>query len=322
VVALLAGIVTLVLVAFTWPSVRSTVHDIPVAVAGPGSTVQAVTDKLEQAAPGAYVVTAVDDTAAAERAILDREVYGAIDVSTGQPQVLVASAASPVIAQNLRAVASGLGGAGAGAAPATPVTDVVPLTAEDPRGSGLAAAGLPMVMGGLAGAALLTNLVEGRRRRLVGALAYTVVAGLSVSAILNIWLGAIDGSFWAEAGSITLAIGSITFTILGLETLLGVAGLGLGAVLMMLLGNPLAGGATAPEMLPGWTGTLGQLLPPGAGISLLRSVSFFDGHGAQPHLWVLVGWLVLGLVLSLVGGLRHRRARAATAEPSPTPVPV
>ncbi|MGA5196550.1 hypothetical protein [Streptomyces exfoliatus] len=49
------------------------------------------------------------------------------------------------------------------------------------------------------------------------------------------------------------------------------AGFGLGAVVVMFLGNPLSGVASGPHWLPdGWV-TVGQLLPPGASGSLLRA---------------------------------------------------
>ncbi|MEU6408944.1 hypothetical protein [Microbispora sp. NPDC046933] len=47
----------------------------------------------------------------------------------------------------------------------------------------------------------------------------------------------------------------------------------------MLIGSALSGTATAPEMLPGWSGTLGQPPRPKAGGRLLRSTAFFDSHG-------------------------------------------
>ncbi|MDX3110682.1 hypothetical protein [Nonomuraea angiospora] len=64
---------------------------------------------------------------------------------------------------------------------------------------------------------------------------------------------------------------------------------------MMLIGNPLAGAATAPETLPGWSGVPGQLL---------RSTTFFDGRGVTHSVIVLVTWLTLGIVPCLAGGLR------------------
>jgi hypothetical protein len=96
-------------------------------------------------------------------------------------------------------------------------------------------------------------------------------------------------------------------------------GFGLGAVVMMLIGNPLSGTATAPEMLPGWSGTLGRLLPPGAGGQLLRSTAFFDGRGAAHSVIVLVIWLALGVLLCMAGSLRARRAATIAAGLPRTP---
>ncbi|MEV0297498.1 hypothetical protein [Nocardia sp. NPDC050710] len=88
------------------------------------------------------------------------------------------------------------------------------------------------------------------------------------------------------------------------------------AVTMMLIGNPLSGTATAPEMLPGWSGTLGQLLPPGAGGRLLRSTAFFDGRVATHAVTVLVCWLSLGVALCLVSGLRAGRPGGVLSTPA------
>jgi hypothetical protein len=64
------------------------------------------------------------------------------------------------------------------------------------------------------------------------------------------------------------------------------------------------------------------LLPPGAAASLLRSVAFFDGAGAQRPVLVLLAWAGFALVLFGIGAIRDR-ARvepAPTAEPAPVPV--
>jgi hypothetical protein len=302
-VVLLTAITGVLLIAFAWPSVRSSVHDVPIAVAGPISAVAQLRTALDQRLPGGFEIAEVADTAAAEQLIRDRQVYGAIDLSSGTPQVIVASAASTAVAQTLQTMATGLGQAGK---PGTPVAvrDLAALPADDPRGAGLAAGALPLVMGGLLAAVLLTRLVRGTVRRVTGALAFAATGGLTVAAILQFWLGSLSGSYPANTGAVALAIAATSLTVLGLESLLGYAGIGIGAVVMMLIGNPLSGTATAPEMLPGWSGTLGQLLPPGAGGRLLRSTAFFDGRGATHSVIVLVTWVVLGAVLCLVGGLR------------------
>ncbi|MFC9993523.1 hypothetical protein [Nocardia sp. NPDC127526] len=311
-VALLTAITGVLLVAFAWPSVRSSVHDVPIAVAGPASAVAQIRTALEQRLPGGFEITEVDDTVAAEKLIRDRQVYGAIDLSGGTSQVILASAASTAVAQTLQSMAIGLGQAGSTGAPVA-IRDLAALPAEDPRGAGLAAGALPLVMGGLLAAVLLIRLVHGTGRRVTGALAFAVTGGLTVTAILQFWFGSLSGSYPANVGAVALTIAATSLTVLGLESLLGIAGIGIGAVTMMLIGNPLSGTATAPEMLPGWSGALGQLLPPGAGGRLLRSTAFFDGRGATHAVTVLVAWIALGAVLCLVGGLRASRTANSSA---------
>jgi hypothetical protein len=172
-------------------------------------------------------------------------------------------------------------------------------------------------MGGLLAALLLTSLVRGTARRVTGTFAFAVTGGLAVAAILQFWLGSLDGSYWANSGAVALTIAATSLAILGLESLLGYIGFGIGAATMMLVGNPLSGTATAPEMLPGWSGTLGRLLPPGAGGQLLRSTAFFDGHGATHPTTVLATWLTLGMLLCLAGGLR-RRPQPTSSKSAPT----
>ncbi len=314
-VLLLTAIIGVLITVFAWPAVRSSIHDVPIAVAGPPAAAAQVSAALEQRVPGGFTVTEVAGTAGAERLIRDREVYGAIDLTTGAPQVLTASAASAPVAQALQSV-------GAALAQAQPeggaVRDVVALPTDDPRGAGLAAGALPLVLGGMLAAVLLTRLVRGGARRIVGALAFAVTGGLTMAAILQFWLGSLDGGYLANSGAIALTVAATSLTILGLESLIGAAGFGVGAVLMMLVGNPLSGMASAPEMLPGWSGAFGQLFPPGAGGQLLRSTAFFDGAGIMLPLIVLLAWLVLGAALTLAGHHRSRRTTTASAPAEPT----
>ena len=64
-------------------------------------------------------------------------------------------------------------------------------------------------------------------------------------------------------------------------------------------------------MLPTGAGTLGRLLPPGAGGNLLRSTGFFDGAGTGGHVAVL-GDVGAGRLRPVrVAGLRGRRTAPA-----------
>src|SRR4051812_45208372 len=248
-VLMLTALLSVIMVAFAWPATRSSVHDVPLAVAGPPAAVAQVVQQLEAKRPGAFDLRIVGDTATAERLIKDRQVYGAIDLATGRPQLIIASAASPAVAQALQQVAQGLGQA----SDAATVRDLVPLPVDDPRGAGLAAGSLPLVIGGMAAAGLLTSLIIGAARRGGGAPPVAATGGLALVAILQYWLGSLAGDYWINSGVVALSIAATALAILGLEALLGIGGLVFGAATMMLLGNPLSGLTSAPEMLPsGW----------------------------------------------------------------------
>ncbi|CAM5720417.1 hypothetical protein SVIOM342S_01684 [Streptomyces violaceorubidus] len=99
---------------------------------------------------------------------------------------------------------------------------------------------------------------------------------------------------------VVLGMTALSTTLLGLQSLLGIVGFGLGTALMMLLGNPLSGLATGPHWLPDGWATVGQLPPPGAAGSLLRANAFFDGTGTGYPALVLTAWVVLGCALTLI----------------------
>jgi hypothetical protein len=320
VVLLLTAVLTVLLIAFAWPASRSEPRDLPLAVAGPQQAVAQVKGGLAQAMPGGFEITAAPDRAAAVQAIEDRDVYGAIVLDPQHPEVLTASAGGPAVAQILTQLSARLAAENPGVQ--TKVTDVVPLPADDPRGAGLAAGALPLVLGGIIAAGLLTQLVKGGARRMAGAITFAVTGALALAAVLQYWLGSLEGNYFANASVIAMSIGAISLTLLGLEWLLGIPGLGLGAAVMMLLGNPLSGLTSAPEMLPSGWGALGQLLPPGAAGTALRSVSFFDGAGSGRPFVVLTCWLALGLALCGLGAMRSRSRRVVPARHEASPVTV
>jgi hypothetical protein len=301
----LTALTAVMLIAFALPGVNSGPHHIPLAVAGPAPAIDQVRGSLEQARPGAFDVVSVADADAARRLILNREVYGAIVITANGPLVLTASAAGPAVAQTIRTVAAGLGSGPS----AAPVEDVRPMPADDPNGVGLAAGALPLVLGGWIAAAVLLVAVRGVSRRFAGAFGFAIVGGLALTAILQFWFGSLDGSYLRTSAAVALGIAATAWTILGLRSALGNGGVVLGAATVILLGNPLSGLNSAPELLPAGWGAFGQLLPPGAAGTLLRSTAFFDGAGAGRPTLVLAGWLVAGLTLFAIGELREGRTR-------------
>jgi hypothetical protein len=93
----------------------------------------------------------------------------------------------------------------------------------------------------------------------------------------------------------------------------GVAGTAIGWILFLVIGNPASGGSSAPELLPGFWRTLSQLLPPGAGVTSLRDVVYFNGHGSLHALIVLALYAVLGAALAMIAYRLRAPGRAATA---------
>ncbi|SDU84837.1 hypothetical protein [Jiangella alkaliphila] len=289
-----AVLVGVLVTAFAWPPAESAPRDVPVAVVGSAAAADQLERQLDEAMPGALDLRSAPDADAARRLIEEREVYGAIVLEpAGPPRLLTASAGSPVVAQLLAGIAS------PESAPA--VEDVVPLPDDDPRGSAFTAAALPMVLGGMVVGILMSFLVTGVWRRVAGALVAAMAAGGVVTLVAQAWLGALGGSAWANAGAIALIVAAISLTITGLVALLGPAGIGLGAVIMFLVGNSISGVSSAPELLPTGWGALGQALPAGAGGTLLRSTSYFDGAAAGGPVLVLAAWAVAGLALVALG---------------------
>ncbi|MGH1561822.1 hypothetical protein [Mumia sp. DW29H23] len=321
---LAAFVVTLVVAAFVWPAATTTPHDLPVAVTGPAAAVDGVTATLADSAPGRFDLTTVADRDAAVEAIRQRDVYGAV-VLGADPEVLTASAASGPSHQAMTRLADELGTAlaaqsgAATPAPSVTVTDVAGLSADDPQGIGMTATAFPLVIGGIAGGVVIALLVTGRARRLASLGLYAVLAGASTTAVLQGWFAILQGSALENAAAIGLAFLATSALLVGLSSVLGRAGIGVGALLTLLVANPIASAAQPPEFLPGAWGEIGQLFVPGAAVSLLRSLSYFpDADLAQPLL-VLSAWAVVGIALTLVGrrGDAARDAAAPAEEQSP-----
>jgi hypothetical protein len=190
-----------------------------------------------------------------------------------------------------------------------PVTDVTPLPASDPRGEGLAAANLSLVVAALLPALILIPLY---RRRTVSQLAVTVGAavliGLGLSAVLSYLLGSTeDSNFLLVSVGLIAGVLASSWLLIGLFTAFGRIGLGIGTAVLVLFAAPLSGLSTAPEWLPSPWGSIGQWLPPGANATLLRSTAYFDGSGAGQAVLILGAWALIGLLLTGLGLLLQRR---------------
>jgi prepilin-type processing-associated H-X9-DG protein len=283
-------LLAVLVVAFALPAARSAPHDVPIGVVG--TPAQPGEANLTAAGFEVHHFATADD---ARLAILHREIYGALVLgSPTEVGVLMATAASSTATGLIQA-------AGQKFAQMTgrtvAVDDLRSFPSSDPRGTGLAAGAFPLAVGGLMGGLIVMLLVPSVWGRLIAAAAFSVVGGLAIVATLQFVIGTFDGNFWMTSLAGMLGIAATCFTVLGLGQMLGNPGIGLAAVLLVLVGNPLSGLATGPEMLPPPSGTVGQFLPPGATGTLMRNVAFFDGHGTTTPTVILTCYLITGMIL-------------------------
>ena len=276
IIVALTAVLAILAIAFALPAARSKPHGVPIGAAGPQAASGQVADILEQHAPGAFAITYYPGEAALRDAIRNRDVYGGISFGAG-PDVagqaaqegrtlLIATGGSPMVAQMLTQIGSGItqqapgGGpatSGSGGGPATSGTvplrteDLAPPTADDPRGAGLGASALPITLAGVLPAVTLVLLLKREVwTRLAAAVVFAAVAGTTIAALMRYLFGSIDQNVWGVAAGLTLGLLAAGLSMLGLGSLFGRVGLAVGALLALLLGNPLSGLNSAAEMLP------------------------------------------------------------------------
>jgi hypothetical protein len=297
---LLFAFTTLYVAAFHAPRAKG----LDVGVVGGAAQATRVQSALDAGARGSFDVRRYDSEAAARAALLATDVHGV--VVPGE-RILVAGAFGALPTQ---AVSEALRAATGTAA----VDDVRPLPSSDRRGL----SSLFTVVGTLIPSLVFGVLVSIFGRALPGRVRwsaltlYAVLAGLVVALDVDVVLGALDGQFAGVAlvsGLLALAACAAAH---GLARLAGSAGIVAAIGLLLLLGVSSAGGAVTYQMQPGFFGALSQLLPPGAALTALRNVEYFDWAATLVPLLVLGGWAAGGLACGLLGELvgPHTRADA------------
>lgn len=347
-------IVALVILAFTWPTKTMEAKNLPVSIAGPEATVSQFEQSLKDRGIETFELKQASSREEAEQQIRQRETYGAIIFTEGAaPEVLTAPAANAAATQMLNGVATQLnaqiqqkaltaktealtqavqagGEQGAQAAAqleqmkaqaeqasamTVKATAVVPLSESDSSGTGLTIAAFPLVIGGILGGVLSLNLIKGTWRRFATATLYAVIAGALTALILSTWFGFIPGDFatlWAAFAATYLATASF---MIGMGALLvPAAGLGLGVVVTMFIGNPISGASMPSAFLPGAWGQIGQMMVPGASSTLLRSIAYFPEAATSGQWLVLGSWIAFGLLTGVIGwAVKERRAAKVEA---------
>ncbi|WP_438354861.1 hypothetical protein [Microbacterium sp. CJ88] len=232
---------------------------------------------------------------------IDAAVSAGAQAATAKAGAAVAAGQLPA-AQALQIVTQ----ASAATGPTVAITDLAPLASTDSRGVGFAAAAFPTVLGGMVGGILISFTVTGSRRRLAAIVAYSLLAGVVVTAVLQPWFGILQGSFAANWMAMSLAFLGTGSLIVGANAVFGRAGIAIGALITMFVGNPISSAAQPLQFLPEPWGAIGQYFVPGASATLLRDLSYFPDAPQLQSWLVLAGWAVVGVVMMLVGHFRSQ----------------
>ncbi|MFI8932806.1 DUF3533 domain-containing protein [Streptomyces sp. NPDC053474] len=292
--------------------------DVPFGVVAPGPAAEQTKDRLARLPGDPLDPRVVKDEAAARKQIMDRKIDGAlvVDPQGTNDTLLVASGGGKALANALEMISTKV----AGAEKRTVKTvDVAPASAQDFNGL----SSFYLVVGWCVGGYLCASIMSisagsrpatpPRAAIRLGAMALLSIAGgIGGAVIVGPILGALPGSvlaLWGLGSLLTFAVGAIT---LALEGLTGVVGIGLAVLLIVVAGNPSAGGAFPLPMLPPFWEAIGPALPPGAGTWVARSIAYFKGNAVTGPLLVLSAWAVAGTAATLaVAKLREKRLPGA-----------
>lgn len=304
----LSVILLALLMLFISPSLHSGPRDLALGVVGQdrAATVSAT---LEETSPGAFAVQPYDSAEDLQQGIRDREIVGGFDLTDPAPTVYVTTAGSTAVSGAVANVGATIAG---GAGQTADVVDVVPLPEGDPTGVGIGGLAFPLVFGGIVPAVAFRSMLSGQRWWIfAGLTGFSVAGGLVVAAVLKFLFGSIAGPLLPVAASVALGIAALALPLAGLNEMFGTKGFTIAAMSMMFVGNPFAGIATSAQWLPGGVAMIGQLLPPGAAGTLVRSVAYFDGVGGGGAALTLAVWALAGVALwfaaPLVTAARARR---------------
>ncbi|MGW0121948.1 DUF3533 domain-containing protein [Streptomyces sp. NPDC003327] len=290
--------------------------DVPFGVAAPQQLSARLVGELEKL-PGAPLdPRAVTDEAEARKQIMNRDIDGALVVAPAgrTDTLLVASGGGTVLSSALETILTRVEGT---QGRTVRTVDVAPASPEDFDGLSAFYLVVGWCVGGYICAAILAISAGSRpanRERAVirlGVLAlYAVLGGLGGAVIVGPVLGALPGSVAALWGLGTLVVFAVGAATLALQSVFGIVGIGLAILLIVVAGNPSAGGAFPLPMLPPFWKAIGPALPPGAGTWAARSIAYFKGNDMTASLLVLSAWAVVGAAVTLVMSSLRRKPEA------------
>lgn len=287
-------------------------HRIPVAVVAPAPVASQFVAGLNGVPSSPLHATVAASEAVALADIHQAKTSAALVVdSTGKAdRLLVASGGGSSVVTAVEAV---VGQVEAAQRRTVTTSDVVPLQSGDGRGLTGFYVVIGWIVGGYLVAALL-GVAKGARPatfqraaiRLLSMVPYAVVSGLGGALVVDQLLGALTGhllALWGLGALLVLAAATVT---MALEVLFGVLGIGITVLFFVVLGNPSAGGAYQPSLLPPFWRAISGALPNGAGTDAVRRIAYFGGHGVGLPILVIALYAAVGTAVALVASRTRR----------------
>ncbi|MEW9553002.1 ABC transporter permease [Nonomuraea sp. NPDC050783] len=318
IVLILAAAAGLFAGSYTYAMADPTPHRVPIAVVGVShETVRgkAFATGLGELLNASLALSFESSFEQARQEVEEQRVFGVIEVRGDDVTLNVSGASGASVAQLLSEAAPQVARR---VGVRLTVRDMKPLQKGDPRGLALFYITLAAVIIGFVGAVQLSvNAgVLAAWQRILFTAAYSALGALSIAAVVDWLLGALDlpllESWFILA--LTMFASGMVFTMF--NTLLGRWAMLPTWGLMVLLGNPSSGGAVSWPLLPSPLGTIGRWLPPGASINAQHTAVYFGGHQRLMPFLVLGAWALVSCAVFLIWRDRHPRSPAAEAAPT------
>ncbi|QCB49149.1 hypothetical protein E5720_12300 [Rhodococcus sp. PAMC28707] len=311
------GFILSYVAAFHQPEPR----EIPIAVVAeqglPAGVDSDTADKLNAIDGTPLDARTAASTGDARAMIRNREVLGAYVLSpTGTDTLITASAAGSSIASSLEAIFTKVDQS---QNRTFVVRDDIPVSIHDNRGLSGFYLSVGWVVGGYLLAAAIGLLIGAPKSLREASAQFGVIVGYSIlSGILGAFItthvvGTFAGHWFPLALLGTAVVLATALFTLGLRAAVGIAAVPIAIIVFVILGNPSAGGAFGPNVLPEFYSAVGRWITPGVGTEGVRSIVYFSGTGLGQPALALVLYTVIGLALFF--GFTYRRQQKSSNLP-------
>jgi hypothetical protein len=306
--AALTAFVLAMIASYSGAFARPALHHLTVAVSAPEQLVDAIGRQ------DALHVNVVGGDAQARQQVREREADSAFVVDpTGAMTIYVAGGGGRSVATAAETVGREV--AARGGLRAT-VEDVAPTSTADPSGTVEFYAIIFISIGASLGATIFGYLMGRVHKAATFALrtmtltVYSALLAGVVTVYVDAVLGALTGHEWLVFGVLWLYAMAVGGAVTGVAAAFGTAASALLTLFLVVVGNAAAAGPVGRPLLSPFYATFTMIVPQGSGVSLLRSISYFDGHGAAAPLLTLAAWGAAGCLLAVLATASRVNYRA------------